>query len=58
MPLIPRWHFMTDEAKALVRTIGISALLLLLVLLVFRTLVGFLWPIVVVGLLFWLVLKR
>ena len=58
MPLIPRWRFMTSEAKALVRTMGISAVLILMVLLVFRTLSGFLWPVVLVGFLLWLVFRR
>ena len=58
MPLIPRWRFMTSEAKALVRTMGISAILLLVVLLVFRTLAGLLWPVVLVGLLLWLLFRR
>ena len=32
MPIIPRWRFMTSEAKTLVRTMGISVILLLVVL--------------------------
>ena len=39
MSLIPRWHYMTDEAKALTKRTAVSALVLLVVLLVFRTLV-------------------
>ena len=39
MALIPRWRFMTDEAKALTNRTGISALVVLLVWLVFRSLV-------------------
>lgn len=58
MPLIPRWRFMTSEAKSLVRTIGISAILLLLVLLVFRTLAGLFLPILLVGFLVWLLFRR
>ncbi|SAY38380.1 hypothetical protein [Candidatus Synechococcus spongiarum] len=58
MPLIPRWRFMTSEAKALVRTMGISIILLVVVLVVFRTLVGLLWPMVLVGFLLWLLLFR
>ena len=58
MPLIPRWRFMTSEAKALVRNMGISAILLLVVLLVLRTLAGLLWPVVLVGLLLWLLFRR
>ena len=39
MALIPRWRFMTDEAKALTKRTGISTLVVLLVWLVFRALV-------------------
>ena len=49
MPLLPRWRFMTDEAKALVRRSAVSALLLLVVVLVVRSLL----PWVVVALLLW-----
>ena len=38
MSLIPRWRYMTDEAKALTRRSAVSALVVLLVLLVFRAL--------------------
>ena len=38
MPLIPRWRFMTDEAKALTQRTAVSALVVLAVLLVFRAL--------------------
>ncbi len=61
MPLIPRWHLMTSEAKALVRTMGISVILLVVVLVAlaaFRSLVGLLWPLVLVGFLLWLVFRR
>lgn len=58
MPLIPRWRFMTSEAKALVRTIGVSAILLLVVLMAFRVLAGLLLPVLLVGFLLWLVFKR
>ncbi|KKZ11703.1 MAG: hypothetical protein TE42_07195 [Candidatus Synechococcus spongiarum SP3] len=58
MSLIPRWRFMTSEAKALVRTMGISVILLLLVLLAFRILAGLLWPMVLVGFLLWLLFFR
>ena len=44
MALLPRWRFMTDEAKALTKRSAGSALVLLLVLLVFRPLL--LWAIV------------
>jgi hypothetical protein len=39
MSLVPRWRFMTDEAKALTKRTAVSAGVVLLVLLVFRTLV-------------------
>ena len=39
MSLIPRWRYMTDEAKALTKRTAVSALVVLLVLLVFRALV-------------------
>ena len=39
MPLLPRWQLMTDEAKALTKRTAVSALVVLLVLLVFRALV-------------------
>ena len=35
MPLVPRWRYMTDEAKALTKRTAVSAL----VLLIFRGLV-------------------
>ena len=39
MPLLPRWRFMTDEAKALVKRSAWSAVVVVLILLVFRALV-------------------
>ena len=38
MSLVPRWRFMTDEAKALTKRTAVSAGVVLLVLLVFRAL--------------------
>ena len=58
MPLVPRWRFMTSEAKALVRTVGISAILLLVLLAAFRALAAGLWTLLLVGFLLWLVFKR
>jgi hypothetical protein len=49
MPLLPRWRFMTDEAKALTRRTAGSALLLLVVVLVLRPLL----PWVVLALVIW-----
>ena len=42
MALIPRWRFMTDEAKALTKRTAVSAGVVLLVLLVFRALLPWL----------------
>ena len=39
MPLVPRWRYMTDEAKELTKRTAVSALVVLLALLVFRALV-------------------
>jgi hypothetical protein len=36
MTLIPRWRYMTEEAKALTKRTAVSALVVLVVLLVFR----------------------
>jgi hypothetical protein len=38
MSLVPRWRFMTDEAKALTKRTAASVGVVLLVLLVFRAL--------------------
>ena len=47
MSLLPRWEVMTDDAKALIKRIGLSALILLLTLWVIRALIP--WVIVAVG---------
>jgi len=47
MALLPRWRYMTDEAKALTKRSAVSALVVLLVLLVFRPLL--LWAIVAIA---------
>jgi hypothetical protein len=39
MSLVPRWRFMTDEAKALTKRTAVTAGVVLLVLLIFRVLV-------------------
>lgn len=49
MTLLPRWHLMTDEAKAIIKRTAVSALLILLVVLIFRALV----PWVVLALVAW-----
>lgn len=51
MPLLPRWRYMTDEAKALARRSAVSALLVLVVVLVFRSLLP--WAVLAV-VLWWL----
>jgi hypothetical protein len=38
MPLLPRWRFMTDEAKALTKRVAVSAVALLLAALLLRAL--------------------
>jgi hypothetical protein len=53
MSLVPRWRYLTDEAKALTRRTAVSALVVLLVLLVFRALV----PWAVVALVAWWIWK-
>ena len=49
MSLVPRWRYLSDEAKALTKRTAVSALVVLLFLLVFRALV----PWVVVALVAW-----
>ncbi|MCX5931537.1 MAG: hypothetical protein NTW83_06825 [Cyanobacteria bacterium] len=53
MSLIPRWRYMTDESKALTKRTAVSALVVLLVFVVFRSLV----PWVLVGLVAWWIWK-
>lgn len=47
MALLPRWRYMTDEAKALTKRSAVSALVVLLALLVFRPLL--VWAIVAIS---------
>lgn len=49
MALLPRWRFMTDEAKALTKRTAVSAGVVLLTLFVFRALL----PWVVLALVAW-----
>ena len=49
MALIPRWRFMSDEAKALTKRTAVSLLVVLLVAVVFRALL--LWALL--GLALW-----
>jgi len=53
MPLLPRWRYMTDEAKALTRRTAVSALVLLVTLLLLRALL----PWVVLALVLWWIWK-
>ena len=53
MALVPRWRYMTDEAKALTRRTAVSGAVVLVVLLVFRGLL----PWVLVALLAWWIWK-
>lgn len=60
MALIPRWQFMTDEAKNLVRSVGVlgvGLLLVMLVVVVLRTVSQLLLPLALVGVVVWLVFK-
>jgi hypothetical protein len=57
MSLVPRWRFMTDEAKVLTKRTAITAGLVLLVLLAFRVLVP--WVLLaLVGLWFWRAFRK
>jgi hypothetical protein len=53
MPLLPRWRFMTDEAKALTKRTAISAVVVLAALLLLRALL----PWVVVAVIAWWIWK-
>ena len=53
MPLLPRWRFMTDEAKALTKRTAISAVVVLTALVLLRALL----PWVVVAVIAWLIWK-
>ena len=51
MALIPRWEYMTNDAKAITKRVALSALVLLLSIWIIRALI----PWVIVGLLgYWL----
>jgi len=49
MALLPRWRYMTEESKAMVKRSAVSAALVLVVLLVFRSLL----PWVVLAVVVW-----
>ena len=48
MPLLPRWRFMTDEAKALTKRVAVSAVALVLAVLLLRTLLPWMVLVLVV----------
>ncbi len=48
MPLLPRWRFMTDEAKALTKRVAVSAVALVLAALLLRTLLPWMLLVLVV----------
>ncbi len=52
MPLLPRWRFMTPEAKALTRKVGISAAVVLLGMVLLRSLL----PWLILALIIWWVI--
>jgi len=57
MSLVPRWRFMTDEAKALTKRTAVTVGVVLLVLLVFRALLP--WALLaVVGWWIWRAVKK
>ena len=53
MALIPRWRFMSDEAKAMTKRTAVSLLVVLLVAVVFRELL----PWALLGLVVWWIWK-
>ena len=57
MPLIPRWRFMTDEAKALTKRTAVSAGVVVLVVLVFRSLLPWL-PLALAAYWIWKVVSK
>ena len=53
MPLLPRWRFMTDEAKAVTKRVAVSAVVIVVALVLLRALL----PWVVLGVIAWWVWK-
>ena len=49
MPLLPRWRFMTDEAKAITKRVAVSAVVIVVALVLLRALL----PWVVLGVIAW-----
>mgnify|MGYP004281056491 CR=1 FL=1 len=58
MALIPRWRYMSDEAKAITRRLGWSALAIVVVALLLRTLMPLLPWLALAILLYWIWGKR
>jgi len=52
------FHDQRSQSPCLVRTIGISAILLLVILVAFRIVASLLWPMALVGVLVWLLFFR
>ena len=57
MPPLPRWRYMTEDAKAMVRRGAVSTLVVVLVLLVFRSLLPWV-ALLLVGWWIWSALRR
>ena len=53
MALLPRWRFMTDEAKAITKRVAVSAVVIVVALVLLRALL----PWVVLGVIAWWVWK-
>ena len=53
MALLPRWRFMTDDAKAITQRVAVSALVIVVALVLLRALL----PWVVLGVIAWWVWK-
>lgn len=58
MALLPRWQYMTPEAKAMVRKVGWSLLAVVVGLGVLRALFGALTLVLLAGALLWIWLRR
>ena len=53
MALLPRWRFMTDDAKAITKRVAVSAVVIVVALVLLRALL----PWVVLGVIAWWVWK-
>ncbi|MAR05509.1 MAG: hypothetical protein CL862_00160 [Cyanobium sp. NAT70] len=56
MPLLPRWRYMTPEARITTRRIGVSSVLMLFGLLLVRPLLPMI-TIIVIGWWIWIAIK-